>query len=134
MEKEKILQKIEEKLSPHVTNLEKGQSTEHDFFPALLWLLLEKEKSLENLLQGVVTHQSESTEKHTSKLDEVAQNLSSSHEQISKNAIELMLQRIEEVKSNQGKIQKNIGIGILVSVSFQVIILVLLGFLLMRTV
>lgn len=47
MEKEKILRQLEEKLLPSVKNLEQGQATEHDFFPALLWTLLEKSKDSE---------------------------------------------------------------------------------------
>lgn len=52
MEKEKILQQLEEKLLPSVKNLEKEQASEHDFFPALLWMLLEKNKDSENLLKN----------------------------------------------------------------------------------
>jgi len=33
MEKEKILQQLEEKLLPSVENVNSGQATEHDFFP-----------------------------------------------------------------------------------------------------
>ncbi len=51
MEKEKILRQLEEKLLPSVQNLEKGLPSEHDFFPALLWILLEKIKDSENQLQ-----------------------------------------------------------------------------------
>ena len=50
MEKEKILKQLEEKLLPSVQNLEKGQATEHDYFPALLWLLLDKINDTEKVL------------------------------------------------------------------------------------
>lgn len=53
MEKQKILQQLEEKLLPSVQNLEKQQATEHDFFPALLWMLLEKSKESERVLKEV---------------------------------------------------------------------------------
>lgn len=54
MEKEKILRQLEEKLLPFVENLDKGQASEHDFFPALLWMLLEKIKDSENQLNASI--------------------------------------------------------------------------------
>ncbi|MGZ8226131.1 MAG: hypothetical protein ACXWT3_05760 [Methylococcaceae bacterium] len=63
MEKEKILQQLEEKLLPSVQNLEKQQATEHDFFPALLWMLLEKSKGSESLLREITSTHSEELEK-----------------------------------------------------------------------
>lgn len=42
MDNEKILKQLEAKLLPSVQSLEKGQATEHDYFPTLLWLLLDK--------------------------------------------------------------------------------------------
>lgn len=48
MEKEKILLQLKDKLLPSVQNLEKEQATEHDYFPALLWMLLEISKDSEN--------------------------------------------------------------------------------------
>ena len=59
MEKEKILQQLEEKLLPSVQNLERNQATDHDFFPALLWLLLSKSKDSENLLKNISSQYSE---------------------------------------------------------------------------
>ncbi len=59
MEKEKILQQLEEKLLPSVQNLERNQATEHDFFPALLWLLLAKSKDSESLLNNISLKYSE---------------------------------------------------------------------------
>lgn len=50
MEKEKLLKQLEEKLLPSVQNLEKGQANEHDYFPALLWLLLDKSNDTEKAL------------------------------------------------------------------------------------
>jgi len=47
MNKNTILKHLEEKLSPIVKTLENGNATEHDIFPALLWLLLENSKELE---------------------------------------------------------------------------------------
>lgn len=55
MEKEKILRQLEEKLLPSVKNLDEGQANEHDFFPALLWLLLEKIKDSENQLKTSIS-------------------------------------------------------------------------------
>lgn len=46
MNKDIILKKIEDKLSPAVKNLENGNPSEHDIFPSLLWLLLENNKEL----------------------------------------------------------------------------------------
>lgn len=63
MEKEKILQQLEDKLLPSVQNLEKQQATEHDFFPALLWMLLEKSKGSEKLLKELAVKHSEELEK-----------------------------------------------------------------------
>lgn len=57
MEKERILQQLEEKLLPSVENLNKGQASEHDFFPALLWMLLEKIKDSENKVDEVIKTQ-----------------------------------------------------------------------------
>ena len=59
MDKEKILQQIKDKLLPSVQNLEKEQATDHDFFPALLWILLEKSKDTESLLKDSALSYSE---------------------------------------------------------------------------
>ena len=53
MEKEKILQQLEEKLLPSVEKVNSGQATEHDFFPALLWMILEQDKDIESSLQDL---------------------------------------------------------------------------------
>jgi DNA anti-recombination protein RmuC len=58
MEKEQILQQLEEKLSPFVTNFKNGQPEEHDFFPALLWMLLQKSRDLDiNISKSAETTQ-----------------------------------------------------------------------------
>lgn len=59
MEKEKILLQLKNKLLPSVKNLENEQATEHDFFPALLWVLLEKSNDSESLLQNISSRLSE---------------------------------------------------------------------------
>ncbi|CAA9892328.1 hypothetical protein METHB2_650016 [Candidatus Methylobacter favarea] len=51
MEKERILRQLEDKLLPSVQTLARNEASEHDFFPALLWMLLEKSKDSENLLK-----------------------------------------------------------------------------------
>jgi len=59
MDKEKILQQLKDKLLPSVQNLEKEQATDHDFFPALLWILLEKSKDTESLLKDIALSHTE---------------------------------------------------------------------------
>lgn len=59
MDQEKILQQLKDKLLPSVQNLEKEQATDHDFFPALLWALLEKSTDTESLLKNIVLNHSE---------------------------------------------------------------------------
>ncbi|GAB6139319.1 hypothetical protein JCM14076_00480 [Methylosoma difficile] len=70
MEKEKILQELEDKLLPSVQNLEKQQATEHDFFPALLWMLLEKSKGSEKLLKELAVKHTEELEAATNRIIE----------------------------------------------------------------
>lgn len=65
MEKEKILRQLEEKLLPSVQNLEKGQATDHDYLPALLWMLLEKSKDSENSLKDIGLKHSQELGKST---------------------------------------------------------------------
>ncbi len=53
MEKEKILLQLKDKLLPFIQNIEKDQATEHDYFPALLWMLLETSKDSKNSLNDI---------------------------------------------------------------------------------
>lgn len=65
MDKEKILQQLKDKLLPSVQNLEKEQATEHDYFPALLWMLLEKSKESESSIKDISSKHNEEIEKAT---------------------------------------------------------------------
>jgi len=125
MENVKVLQRLEEKLSPHVKNLVDGTSTDHDVFPALLWVLLENEKNLDNQLKNVMAQQAA--------LNEVTQGVSLNNEKVSKNVVEILLQKIEEVKNNQQIIERKLATGSLVSGIFQAVVIILLVLILMRT-
>ena len=87
MEKEKILRQLEEKLLPSVQNLDKGQATDHDFLPALLWMLLEKSKDSESALKGI-------TSKHSEELGKAANGIIDNNQKNQQSSNQLIEQKI----------------------------------------
>ncbi len=103
MEKEKILRQLEEKLLPSVKNLEQGQATEHDFFPALLWMLLEKSKDSESLLNSAKSEQAKELQALAEKI------LQNAHEnqQNSSRHIEQNISELRDTLTNQSNTTKS---------------------------
>lgn len=146
MEKEKILRELEKKLLPSVHNLEKEQATDHDFLPALLWMLLEKSKDSESSNQLVeqkmstladsLTSLSKSIKEERAKdikevADKVIQNNQENkklYEELLSKAVNFMAEKNQE--SNK-KIEQ-IKSWFLVSFMFHVITLVILAIILKR--
>lgn len=117
MEKEKILRQLEEKLLPSVKNLEQGQATEHDFFPALLWTLLEKSKD---------------SEKSAIKFEQFFNKIEEKIDELNGNKILTINQKIEELKNAQLKTEKKFTIWFSVFVFLQIISIVTLAVILLR--
>ncbi len=95
MEKEKILQQLEEKLLPFVEHLHEGQANEHDFFPALLWMLLEKIKDSENQLNASINSNREGFKQTANYIVTKNQDLQKETNQI----IDKDIQKNEELKN-----------------------------------
>jgi uncharacterized protein with von Willebrand factor type A (vWA) domain len=128
MEKEKILRELEKKLLPSVQNLEKEQATDHDFLPALLWMLLEKSKDSENALKDITLKHSEELEKVTNTIIENNQENKKIYEELLTKAVNFIVSNNHE--SNK-KIEQIKG-WFLVSFIFHVITLVILALILKR--
>ena len=124
MEKEKILRQLEEKLLPSVKNLEQGQATEHDFFPALLWMLLEKSKDSESLLNSAKSEQAKELQALAARI------LQNAHE--NKKFQGGRFDLIEEKQDIFLKIQKKFSIWLVVLAVFQLAALSVLAFILLR--
>jgi hypothetical protein len=117
MEKEKILRQLEDKLLPSVKNLEQEQATEHDFFPALMWTLLEKSKD---------------SEKSATKFEQFFNKIEEKIDELNGNKILIINQKIEELKNAQLKTEKKFTIWFSVFVFLQIISIVTLAVILLR--
>jgi hypothetical protein len=93
MEKEKILRQLEEKLLPSVQNLEKGQATDHDFLPALLWMLLEKSKDSESALKNI-------SSKHSDELEKAFNDVIGNYQKNQQNSNQLIEQKISTLTND----------------------------------
>ncbi len=132
MEKEKILRQLEEKLLPSVQNLEKGQATDHDFLPALLWMLLEKSKDSENALKDITLKHSEELEKVTNTIIENNQENKKIYEELLTKAVNKVVNYIISNNQESNKKIEQIKSWFLVSFMFHVITLVILAIILKR--
>lgn len=132
MEKEKILQQLEEKLLPSVQNLERNQATEHDFFPALLWLLLAKSKDSESLLNNISSKYSEELKNIAATILENNKIYHEKATNLFEDRILAVNQKIEDLKSTPLKIEKKFPIGFLMLSIFQLITLTIVAAILMK--
>jgi hypothetical protein len=129
MEKEKILRELEKKLLPSVQNLEKEQATDHDFLPALLWILLEKSKNSESILNNIVS-------KHSEEFEKISKTIVENNQENKKNYEELLAKAVNFIVSkNQESIKKieTIKNWFLVSFMFHIITLIILVILLKKS-
>lgn len=128
MEKEKISKQLEEKLLPSVQNLDKGQATEYDFFPALLWMLLEKNKDAEKSLSNIDL-------KHSKELEKAATTIIENNQENKKIYEELITKAVNFIVSNNQESHKKIESiknWFFVSLAFQVITLIVLAIIILR--
>ena len=101
MEKEKILQQLEEKLLPFVQNLENGQASDHDFFPALLWMLLQKSKDSDTNIKATASAILRDTKGLKTQLEEIA---AKNREDIAKTVSKIIQSSQEDSKKYEEKI------------------------------
>lgn len=145
MDKNSILEQLEEKLLPSVRNLTTQQQTEHDFFPALLWTLLEINKNTESLLKEIAASAEENKKIYERQLAGTADFIVSESDKINKAAhektdqliesqISIIHRKTEEIKAIQLKTERKMFSGFLVLAIAQLITLSILIFMAMKSV
>ncbi len=128
MEKEEILQQIKEKLLPSVRNFENKQETDYDYFPTLLWMLLEKSKDTESSLKDISSTYSEEIKKISNTAVEKNQENRKCYEELLSKAVNFIVGKNKELN----KQIEGVKTLFYVSIAFQFIGLMLLAFILIK--
>jgi hypothetical protein len=112
MNKESVLERIEEKLTFSVKNLLNGNVSDHDVFPSILWLLLENSKDIEKLISLTKNNLLENGEEIQKKISSTESNLQKTIVNLSKiihDEVEIIVkQEIEKSEKNSQEGVKNI--------------------------
>jgi hypothetical protein len=99
-----VVVKLYERLESAVKRLRNGNHDDHDFLPALLWALLEYNRSHRDELQQL----RDKTEKITSIVDSLAETLQEECEKLRNNTTNELLKTADEAKASIGSLAQTV--------------------------